>query len=51
MKKEEIYGIANKEVKEKMIAEFCKLLEDCVCCNWIEFHENYIEVLRKKLEE
>lgn len=51
MKKEEIYGIANKEVKEKMIAEFCKLLEDGVCCGWVEFHEDYIGVIRTKLND
>ena len=40
-----------KIIKEKMIDKFCKLLEDCVCCNRVEFHEDYIEVLRKKLDE
>ena len=41
----------NKVVKEKMIDEFCKLLEDCVCCDWVEFNEDYIEVIRKKLND
>ena len=30
---------------------FCKLLEDGVCCGWVEFHEDYIGVIRKKLND
>lgn len=51
MKKAEIHEIDNKVVKEKMNDEFCTLFEDCVCCYCIEFHEDYIGVNRKKLEE
>lgn len=45
------FECGGKVVKEKMIDEFCKLLEDCVFGDWVEFHEDYIGEIRKKLEE